>query len=127
MNWTPPPYFDSQHSGINDVDGCVEKSLCNIVYMLTGFRVSSRALGYLLYRDGKLTTNGSSITDALAYANKYGLVAYDKWPTPDTFDWNSYYSPIPDNLLLDAKFFDLKLIDSDLNKSPIWRQLAFPT
>lgn len=127
MNWINKiPPFDSQFSNGVDAFDCVEESLCHIIYMLTGFRASPRALGYLLFRDGKLTTNGSAITDAVLYANKFGLIPYESWPTPDSFTWDSYYAPLPPETLLHAKFFNISLIDPDLNKSPIWQELSFP-
>ncbi len=124
INKIPP--FDSQFSNGVDAFDCVEESLCHIVYMMTGFRASPRALGYLLFRDGKLNTNGSSILDALAYANKYGLILYEAWPTPANFTWASYYAPVPPETLLNAKFFDLSLVDPNLDISPIWQELSFP-
>lgn len=124
INRIPP--FDSQFSNGADVLDCVEESLCHIIFMLTGFRASPRALGYLLFRDGKLTTNGSSTTDALAYANKFGLIPFNDWPTPDTFTFDSYYSPVPSSVLLNAKFFNLSVVDPNLDVSPLWTQLSFP-
>jgi hypothetical protein len=125
INWPKPPY-ETQYSvpTHTDVVDCVEESLCHIIYSLTGFRASPRALAKMMLDEGLLNTNGSKITDAIAVANKKGLIPYNEWPTPDSFTWDQYYEPLP--ALLNAKFFDIRLVSPDLAISPLWTQLSFP-
>jgi len=116
-----PPYILQNSSG-NEMFDCVEHSFCSIIYMLTGFLASPRALAKMVGVD----QNGSSIWACLYTALTHGLIPYDLWPTPETFDWNTYYSDIPTSVLLDAKFFDISVIEPNLDLSPIWTQLSFP-
>lgn len=123
MDWTNkvPPY-DSQYSATTHTDAqdCVEESLCHILYMITGVRYSPRALGYLT----NVTPLGSSVDEALKAANNNGLILYDLWPTPDSFTWESYYAPIPQNILATGTSLGLELIPADLNKSPLWTEIS---
>ncbi len=123
-DWTPfiPPW-DSQYSATTHVDAqdCTEESFCHIVYMLTGVRYSPRALGYLT----DVTPTGSSVSDCLAAVARYGLIPYDLWPTPDSFTWESYYAPIPPEVLAQAQFWNVGLIPADLDVSPLWTELMF--
>jgi len=106
-DWTPkvPPY-ESQYSatGHTDAEDCVEESLCHIIYMLTGKRYSPRALAYLT----DVSPTGSSVQQALTTLKVYGLIPYELWPTPDSFTWESYYAPIPADVLKQADFYDIR-------------------
>jgi hypothetical protein len=126
MDWTNkcPPY-DSQYSATTHIDAqdCVEESLCHIVYMLTGQRYSPRALAYLT----DVTPTGSSFEQALKTVNAYGLIPYDLWPTPDSFTWETYYAPIPQNILSQAVSYHIEEIAPNLDLSPLWTVLQFGT
>lgn len=122
MNWINKiPPFDSQFSNGVDVFDCVEESFCHIIFMLTGFRASPRALGKMVGVD----SNGSGIYQCLYTALTHGLIPFEDWPTPESFTWDSYYSPIPPEVSQHVKFFDISVIDPDLAKSPLWTQLSF--
>ena len=98
MDWTTKiPPWTSQYSVPNRLDAmdCVSESLINIVYMLTGFDGSPRALAKL---DGT-TTQGNSEYQVADTANKVGLIPYALWPSPDTFDWSTYYADIAADVL----------------------------
>lgn len=126
---TPPiwikftPIYDSQYSATThtDAEDCVEESLCHIMYCLTGRRYSPRALAMLT----QVNPTGSTCDEAIIAANKYGLVPYELWPTPDTFTWESYYADIPKDVLDRADKYVITLVAPDLNVSPIWAQLNF--
>ena len=90
--------------------------------MLTGFDASPRALAKL----ANTTNQGNSEYNILGAVKKYGLIPYPLWPSPDDFDWNLYYQDIPQNILTQATFVDVKEIPADLNKSPLWTILRFP-
>lgn len=124
INKIPP--FDTQFSEptLTDIDNCVEISLCNIVYMLTGFRASARTLSALLHRDGLLTKAGSRDADAISYANKYGLVPYDFYPTPPSFTYDEYLAVPDQSILSQALKCQISLLKPDLNVSPLWTETS---
>ncbi len=117
------PPWTSQFSVPNRVDAmdCASESFINIVYMLTGFDASPRALAKL----SGTNHSGNYMQTVLNAANKYGLIPYELWPTPDSFDWDSYYADIPQAILDQAVRVKAKFIPTDLNKSPLWTALVF--
>lgn len=117
-----PPY-ESQYSATthSDMQDCVEESFCHIVYMLTGFRASPRALAYMT----DVQPTGSSVTQCLAVVNAKGLIPYDLWPTPDSFTWESYYTPIPQNILDQVIKIEAYLAPPSLETSPLWTELEW--
>lgn len=123
-DWTTlvPPY-DSQYSASNhnDAEDCVEESFCHMVYMLTGFRASPRALAMLT----DVTPNGSSVTQCLATVNAHGLIPYEAWATPDTFTWETYYADIPQDVLDQAIPVEAHLVPFNLAVSPGWTEVVF--
>jgi len=125
-NWTAqcPPY-ESQYSAKNhvDADSCLSESLCHIIYMLTGRRYSACALAVM----SGTTQEGNDVLTVLKAANTKGLIPYELWPDPDDFTWDSYYAPIPPNILAQAEFLDITLVKVDLTVSPLWTQLFFPS
>lgn len=126
MDWTPtvPPY-ESQYSASTHIDAqnCVEESLCHIIYCLTEFRGSPRALAKQVGVD---PTAGSSSFAALSMVNQMGLIPYSQWPTPASFDWDSYYAAFSQEVQSTAVPAKISLIPFDLTKSPGWTRLVFP-
>ncbi len=122
MNWPIPPY-ESQNSVLThtDAEDCVSESLCHCIYMLTGRRYSPRALAYLSHT----THFGNRVDVVLATANNNGLIPYDLWPTPDSFTWETYYTPIPPEVLAKGENLGIELIAPDLNKSPLWTEIEW--
>ena len=124
MDWikTVPPY-DSQYSATThtDVQDCTAESFCHIYYMLTGVRVSPRALAVMAHLE---IMGNRNIEHVLAIANQFGLVPWEDCPTPDSFTMDSYYTPLTP---AENKPFPIsaKLISADLNKSPLWTELAW--
>lgn len=120
-NQIPP--WEGQYSAIThtDVQDCVSESLVHIVFMLTGFRASPRALAYL----APTSTTGSTVNAVLAAANFYGLIPYDLWPTPDSFTWESYYADIPQNIIAQGLKFGIVLAPANLDTSPLWTELQW--
>lgn len=121
-NYIPP--WTSQFSVPNRLDAmdCLSESLINIVYQLTGFDASPRALAYL----SKTTPAGNSESAVLNAANTYGLIPYDAWPTPDTFTWDEYYAPIPPEVMAQAVSVHIEILSPNLDVSPLWTILKFP-
>lgn len=125
MDWTSKkPPWTSQFSVPNRVDAmdCLSESFINIVFMLTGFDSSPRALA----KEADTGTAGTSEDAVLKAANANGLVPYTLWPSPQVFDWATYYTPIPPEIISKAVPVEIKLIPPDLNKSPLWTILRFP-
>lgn len=125
MDWSAKkPPWTSQYSVPNRVDAmdCLSEALINIVFMLTGFDPSPRALARL----SNTGIAGNSEEAVLNAANSYGLIPYVDWPSPQVFDWAQYYTPIPKDVLLKAVAVEIKRIPPDLNKSPLWTILRFP-
>jgi hypothetical protein len=124
MDWTSkiPPY-ESQYSATTHTDAqdCIAESLCHIVYMMTGRRYSPRALALM----SGTTEAGNDVNDVLEAANTKGLIPYELWPTPDSFTWDSYYAPIPADVLAKAEKLAITLIAADLDKSPLWTELEW--
>lgn len=121
------PPVDLQFSLANKVDmsDCIEESLRNGIFMVTGFFASARALATL----SDVTINGSSATDALAAATRqyYGLVPNSLWPTPEQpFNWKQYYQPIPQSILEQYIPVSINLVPPDMNISPIWTVIRYP-
>jgi hypothetical protein len=118
------PNWTSQVSVANRLDAmdCLSESFINIVYMLTGFDASPRALA----KQAGTTLSGNSEYNVLQAANTKGLIPYQNWPSPDSFDWNLYYAPIPNNVLATGRLLTAKAIPANLNKSPLWTILRFP-
>jgi hypothetical protein len=124
-DWTAKcPPFDTQFSEptLTDIDNCVEESISHIMYALTGYRVSPRALSALMYRDGTLTKAGSDVTDCVNAVNKYGFILYDDWPTPQSFTYAQYLELPPPEVLAKAFKVNLSLVPPDLNVSPLWTE-----
>jgi hypothetical protein len=123
-SWTNLPPWTSQYSVANRVDAmdCLSESLINVCYMVTGFDSSPRALANL----AKTTTQGNSEYQVLQAVKNYGLIPYFLWPSPDDFDWQTYYSPIPDSVLNKSFGFTVKTVGANLNISPLWTILRFP-
>lgn len=122
--WTNLPPWTSQVSVSNRIDAmdCLSESIGNIVYMMTGFDSSPRFTATL----SGTTRRGNSLEAVMASMNRDGLLPYELWPTPDQFDWYSYYNAIPQDVKNQAIRCKVKLIPPDLNKSPLWTILKFP-
>lgn len=122
--WLPtiPPY-ESQYSILTATDSmsCLCESLCHIIYMLTGFRASPRALAYF----SATTINGNSIANVLDSINKVGVIPYNLWPNPDTFTWSEFYTPVPKAVWQQAIAINVSMIAPDIHKSPLWTILNF--
>lgn len=118
------PPWTSQYSVPNrlDVMDCLSESLINIVYMVTGFDASPRALAKL----SNTTEAGNYQDKVLQAANTFGLIPYELWPTPEEFDWDSYYNEIPPEILAKAVKVKITIRPADLSKSPLWTILRFP-
>ncbi len=123
-DWTSkvPPY-DSQYSATThtDVQSCTAESLCHIFYMLTGTRVSPRALAVMAHLED---TENRNCTHVLAIANQFGLVPWDCCPTPDSFTMDSYYQPLTPAENQPFRV-SIKLTAPDLDKSPLWTEIAW--
>ena len=125
--WPIPPFIDKQYSLATsttpyaNADNCVEQALCHAIWMMTGRRYSPRALGYMV----DVTPQGSEIEQAVRIANIHGFIPYELWPNLETFTWDEYYSPIPQEVLDKAEFLDIELIPADINQSPILDVLEF--
>ena len=120
-----PPY-DLQYCAQTGVDSmnCIEESLCNLIYMQTGFHASPRALANMAYVD----LNGSTTQEAIdAACQKYeGLIPNALWPTPQgAWTWKDYYCPIPQSILEQYIPVKIELIAPDPNL-PIWTTIQFP-
>ncbi len=120
------PPWTSQYSVPNRFDAwdCVAESLINIVYMITGFDGSPRALAKL---SNTAVGVGNSLTAVQQAANEYGLIPYELWPTPDTFDQATYYADIPPEILAKAIKVKLDWQPASLDISPLWTILKFPS
>ena len=123
-NWQPfvPPY-ETQYSATAHVDyeDCTCMSLVHIIYCLTGRRYSARALATL----ANVTPQGAWCIDVLNAANKYGLIPIELWSDDAVLDWNTYYQPIPQDVLDRADKLTISLVGADLNVSPIWTELEY--
>lgn len=117
-NWTNTPPWTSQYSikFRTDVLDCVAESLINIIYEMTGFDGSPRALAKL----AGTTTSGNSLQKVMDTINTYGIIPYELWPTPDDFDWQTYYNEIPDEVLKLAIPINIKMVAPNLDVSPLW-------
>ena len=117
-----PPY-DSQYSALTHTDAqdCTAESLCHNYYIMTGVRVSPRALAVMAHLED---ANNRNVTNVLATANKYGLVPWNFCPTPDSFTMESYYAPLTET---ENQPFpvDISLVPFDLNVSPGWTELEW--
>jgi hypothetical protein len=120
-NWASkaPPY-DSQYSGVThtDVQDCTCESLAHLVFFLTRWWVSPRALAIAARVDLPENRNASHV---LAVANAVGFTDYSNCPTPDSFTMQSYYSF--DISKLPMRKLDITLIPSNINLSPFWEEL----
>jgi hypothetical protein len=104
---------------------CIEESLRNGIFMVTGFFASARVLATL----SDVTLSGSNTPDALAAATRqyYGLVPNSLWPTPEQpFNWKQYYQPIPQNVISEYIPVSITLVPPDMNISPIWTIIRYP-
>ena len=118
------PNWTSQFSVANRVDAmdCTSESFINIVYMMTGFDASPRALAKLSYT----TEAGNRESNILQTANNLGLIPYPLWPSPSDFDWGSYYAVVPQDFIKKAMRCKVTIRPFDLSKSPGWTILQFP-
>ena len=122
MKWINrcPPY-DTQNFNGNDALDCVAESLCHIFFMITGIRVSPRALAVMAHLE--IPAN-RDVDYVLAVANSMGLVLWDYCPTPESFTFQSYYTPLTplESITFPVTF---KLMAPDINISPLWTELAW--
>ncbi len=115
-----PPY-DTQNYNGNDALDCVAESLCHIFFMITGIRVSPRALAVMAGLNNPINRN---VQNVLNVANSRGLVLWENCPTPDSFTFASYYTPLTAQ---ESKTFPInfQLVPPDINRSPLWTELAW--
>ncbi len=115
-----PPY-DCQVSVDPDVDAldCTAESFCNIWFMITGVRVSPRALAVMA---GLKTPSNRRVINIINTVNSRGLVLYSDCPTPINFTMDSYYAPLNAQ---ESKTFPVHvdLVPPDINVSPINAEL----
>ena len=104
-----------------DVQDCASESIINVIYMLTGFDASPRALAKL----SGTTLQGNSTANIINTINKYGLIPYELWPTPSDFDWKTYYDTIPQEVLNRAIPCRISLVAASLDVSPLWTEIAW--
>ncbi len=118
------PLWTSQYSVQNRVDAldCASESMINIIYMMTGFDGSPRALAKL----SGTTTAGNTEGNILKALNTYGIIRYPLWTSPDYFDWASYYNDVPPEVLSQAVKIQVSIRPFNLNVSPGWTVLQFP-
>lgn len=116
--WTNTPPWTNQYDVKSRTDAldCVAESLINIIYEVTGFDGSPRALAKL----SGTTTSGNSLKKVMDTINQYGIIPYSLWPTPDYFDWITYYNEIPTEILKQAIPIKVAMVSADLNTSPLW-------
>ena len=127
-DWTSvAPPWETQYSIPNHLDAqdCTSESFVHIVEMLQGntMRYSPRALAKM---SGN-TPNGNTWGNVINAACLYGLIPYALWPTPDTFTWAEYYADIPAEIQKQAVRVIAQTIPPNLNESPLWTILQFPT
>jgi len=112
------PLWDTQYCIITSYDAldCVAESFCHIFFMITGVRVSPRALAVMARLDLPENRNFQHVLDI---ANAMGLVRYENCPTPNSFTAATYYAPLT---ALESQTFpiNVELIPFDLTKSPGW-------
>ena len=101
---------------------CASESFINIVYMLTGFDASPRAMAKM----SNTTMNGNTEGVIASTAQQLGIIPYTLWPSPDYFDWATYYDPVPQNALDAAVKLSVQFVPANLNVSPLWTCLRFP-
>ncbi len=122
MKWINrcPPY-DTQNFNGNDALDCVAESLCHIFFMITGIRVSPRALAVMARLD---IPSNRTVVHVLSVANELGLVLWENCPTPESFTFASYYTPLTKQ---ESQTFPVtfKLMAPDINISPLWTELAW--
>lgn len=128
-DWTPfvPKNQDLQYSAPTGTDAydCNQEAISHIIYCLTGFLPSPRALAKL----AGTTQQGSDTMMSFSAINNVmgGLIPFQLWPNPTSFTWVSFYEDIPQS----AKDFLLPAIISiqpvDLTKSPSLTRLVFPS
>lgn len=128
-DWTQfvPKNQDLQYSAPTGTDAydCNQEAISHIIYCLTGFQPSPRALAKL----AGTTQQGSDTMMSFSAINNVmgGLIPFQLWPNPASFNWDSFYEEIPQS----AKDFLLPAIISiqpvDLSKSPSLTRLMFPS
>lgn len=116
-----PPYLLQSATG-QESDCCEAFSICNLVYMLTGFLPSMRALSI----DADLMNpNNRTAGNVLTAANEIGLVAYSNCPLPVPFTVSSFFNF--DTSKLKKQKLNIQLVPANLNTSPIWTELEWGT
>lgn len=121
MNYPLPPYLLQSAPG-QESDCCTTFSLANLVYMLTGFLPSMRALAI----DADLMNpNNRNVENVLTIANEIGLVAYSDCPLPVPFTVASFFNF--NTSKLKKQKLNIQLVPANLAVSPIWTELAWGT
>lgn len=103
----PENQFDTD-GGYTDTMGCVSFSA------LSSLEVQARQqLGQEINFSDRFL---AKMSDTQKYGNyqykvadairHYGLVLENEYPAPDDYDWNSYYAPIPQEIINKAKRYD---------------------
>lgn len=124
MDWTNRcPPWDTQYCALThtDVQSCEAESFCHIFYMITGIRISPRALAVMAHLEIAANRNCAHILDTV---NSMGVVLWNNCPTPISFTMASYYTPLTAQ---ESQAFPITaiLIAADLNKSPLWTELEY--
>ena len=124
FNWINrlPPY-DCQVSvnPVTDALDCLAESFCNIWFMITGVRVSPRALAVMARLD--IPAN-RTVSHLLSVINARGLVLYENCPTPIDFSFDAYYTPLTSQESITFPV-SVNLIPFDLNASPGWTEIQW--
>ena len=114
-----PPYLLQAAPG-QETDCCTTFSLANLVYLLTGFLPSMRALAI----DAKLENpNNRNVQNVLAAANNIGLAAYSDCPLPDPLTVSSFFEF--DTSKLKKQKLNIQLVPPNLATSDIWTELEW--
>lgn len=97
-NWTPyVPKFENQFSNNADSMGCVTYSALNCIETQERF-ITGTEVNYSdrwIAKMSGTTHQGNYLYKVMDTIRQYGLVLEEDYPTPDNFDWDTYYAEIP--------------------------------
>ena len=111
-----PPYLLQAAPG-QETDACTAFSLCNLIYMKTGWLPSMRALAI----DAKLQlSQNDNVSAVLNAANNIGLAGYNDCPIPDPLTDELFYNF--DTSKLRKQKLNIRIVTPVY---PIWTELEW--
>ena len=116
-----PPYLLQAAPG-QETDACIDFSLCNFIFLKTGWLASPVDLARL---SGAVNPNNRTVENVLTAANNIGLASYNDCPLPNPLTDADFYEPA--STTLHRQKLNITLAPATSKVPYLWVQLQWGT